>query len=121
MSSQHPEGKEVLATLHLHVNMLPREAGRHYVRAVEGQEEAAGRDKVFDAERMERALEEAERALWMTRAEYLREMMEKMIAHVDTNNLLIVDKYGNCHRPVQFRVLMITSMSMTLIPTSTTD
>ncbi len=28
------------------------------------------------AEARERALEEAERALWMTRAEYLREMME---------------------------------------------
>jgi len=29
-----------------------------------------------DAERRERALEEAEKELWMTRAEHLKEMME---------------------------------------------
>jgi hypothetical protein len=42
---------------------------------VEHLEEASRRDWVFDAERRESALEEAERALWMARAEYLREMM----------------------------------------------
>ena len=69
--------EEVLATLSLHVaRELPKEARRHYDRAVARLEEAAGRDWVFDAERRERALDEAERCLWMTRAEYLREMME---------------------------------------------
>ena len=48
-------------------------AGRHYERAVEQLEEAARRHWVFDAERRERALEEAERALWMARTEYLKE------------------------------------------------
>ena len=68
--------EEVLATLSLHVGKLPKEARRHYDRAVARLEEAARRDWVFDAERRERALGEAEKALWMTRAEYLREMME---------------------------------------------
>jgi len=54
---------------------VPGEARCHYERAVESLEEAAGRDWVFDAERREGALGEAERALWMTRAEYLKEMM----------------------------------------------
>jgi hypothetical protein len=67
---------EVLATLHLHVDgQLRWQAKRHYARAVEHLEEASRRDWVFDAERRESALEEAERALWMARAEYLREMM----------------------------------------------
>ena len=52
---------------------MTRKAGRHYERAVESLEEAAGRDWVFDSDRRERALEEAERALWMARAEYLKE------------------------------------------------
>ncbi len=38
-------------------------------------EEAARRDWVFDAERRRRDLEEAEKCLWMARAEYLREMI----------------------------------------------
>ena len=67
--------EEVLATLNLHVGKLPKEAMRHYDKAVARLEEAARRDWVFDAERRERALEEAERALWRTRAEYLREVM----------------------------------------------
>ena len=45
-------------------------------QAVARLTEDAGRDWVFDTEARERALGEAERALWMTRAEYLREMME---------------------------------------------
>ncbi len=69
--------EDVLATLSLHVaKELPREARRHYDRAVARLVEASKRDWVFDAERRERALDEAEKALWMTRAEYLREMME---------------------------------------------
>ena len=65
---------EVLATLRLHLEgKLHGEAGRHYRRAMEGLRDAAGRDWVFDKERGERALEEAERALWMARAEYLKE------------------------------------------------
>jgi hypothetical protein len=68
--------EEVLATLHLQVDgQLRWQAKRHYARAVEHLEEASRRDWVFDAERRESALEEAERALWMARAEYLREMM----------------------------------------------
>jgi len=43
---------------------------------VEGLRDAMGRHWVFDAVRRESALEEAEKELWMTRAEYLREMME---------------------------------------------
>jgi len=58
------------------VGELPGEARRHYERAVERLEEANGRDWVFDKERREAALEEAEKALWMARAEYLREMIE---------------------------------------------
>jgi len=65
--------EQVLATLQLHVEGLPKEAGRHYERAVESLEEAERRHWVFDAERRERALEEAERALWMARTEYLKE------------------------------------------------
>ena len=69
--------EEVLATLNLHVGReLGKEARRHYDKTVARLEEAARRDWVFDAERRERALDEAERCLWMTRAEYLREMME---------------------------------------------
>ena len=45
-------------------------------QAVARLTEDAGRDWVFDTEARERALGEAERALWMTRVEYLREMME---------------------------------------------
>ncbi len=67
--------EEVLTTLRLQVPELPREAARHYTRAVERLTEAAGRDWVFDAERRRRDLGEAERELWMTRAEYLREMI----------------------------------------------
>ena len=36
--------EEVLATLHLHVDELPRETRRHYERAVASLEEAAGGD-----------------------------------------------------------------------------
>ncbi len=68
---------EVLSSLLLHVEgKLPREADRHYRRAVDGLRDAAGRDWVFDRERRERALDEAERELWMARAEYLKELME---------------------------------------------
>jgi len=68
---------EVLTTLRLHLEgRLTGEARRHYGRAVEGLRDAMGRHWVFDAERREAALEEAEKELWMTRAEYLREMME---------------------------------------------
>ena len=69
--------EEVLSSLRLHLEgRLPREADRHYQRAVEGLREAAGRDWVFDTERRERALDEAVMELWMTRAEYLKELME---------------------------------------------
>ena len=34
-----------------------------------------GVDWVFDKDRRERSLEEAERELWMARAEYLKEMI----------------------------------------------
>jgi hypothetical protein len=68
--------EEVLATLHLHVDRLPREARRHHGRAVARLGEASRRNWVFDAERRERALEEAEGCLWAARAEYLREMMD---------------------------------------------
>ena len=44
--------------------------------AVEGLRDAAGRDWVFDKDRRERSLDEAERELWMARAEYLREMID---------------------------------------------
>ncbi len=54
---------------------LPREADRHYRRAVEGLRDAASRDWVFDSERRERALDEAVMELWMTRAEYLKDLM----------------------------------------------
>ena len=65
---------EVLATLRLHLEgRLHGEAGRHYRRAMERLRDAAGRDWVFDKDRRERALEEAERALWMARAEFLKE------------------------------------------------
>ena len=68
--------EEVLATLSLHVaRELGKEARRHYDRAVARLEEASRRDWVFDAERRRSALEEAEKELWMTRAEYLREML----------------------------------------------
>jgi len=68
---------EVLATLRLHLDgRLTGEAGRHYERAVEGLRDAMGRHWVFDAVRRERALEEAEKELWMTRAEYLKEMID---------------------------------------------
>jgi len=68
--------EEVLATLRLHLEgRLRGEAGRHYTRAVEGLRDAAGRDWVFDVDRRERSLDEAERELWMARAEYLREMI----------------------------------------------
>jgi len=68
---------EVLATLRLHLEgRLTGEAGRHYERAVEGLQDAMGRHWVFDRDRRESALEEAEKELWMTRAEYLKEMME---------------------------------------------
>ena len=69
--------EEVLATLRLHLEgRLRGEAGRHYARAVEGLRDAAARDWVFDKDRRERSLEEAERELWMARAEYLREMID---------------------------------------------
>ena len=68
--------EEVLSTLRLHLEgRLRGEAGRHYARAVEGLRDAAGRDWVFDKDRRERSLEEAERELWMARAEYLKEMV----------------------------------------------
>ncbi len=68
--------EDVLATLRLQVgDELPREAGRHYTRAVARLEVAARRDWVFDAEARKRDLEEAEKCLWMARAEYLREVM----------------------------------------------
>ena len=68
--------EEVLATLRLHLEgRLRGEAGRHYARAVEGLRDAAGRDWVFDKDRRDRSMEEAERELWMARAEYLREMI----------------------------------------------
>ncbi len=67
--------EEVLATLRLQVGELPGEAARHYDRAVARLEEAAGRDWVFDSERRCRDLEEGEKALWMARAEYLREVI----------------------------------------------
>jgi hypothetical protein len=64
----------VLSTLRLHLEgKLHGEAGRHYRRAAERLRDAAGRDWVFDKERRELALEEAEKELWMTRAEYLKE------------------------------------------------
>ena len=67
---------DVLSSLRLHLEgKLPREADRHYRRAVEGLRDAASRDWVFDAERRERALDEAERELWMARAEYLKDLM----------------------------------------------
>jgi len=67
---------EVLATLRLHLEgRLTGEAGRHYERAVEGLRDAKGRHWVFDAERREASLEEAVNELWMTRAEYLKEMI----------------------------------------------
>ena len=65
---------EVLATLRLHLEgKLHGEAGRHYTRAMDRLRDAAGRDWVFDKERRQASLEEAERALWMARTEYLRE------------------------------------------------
>ncbi len=68
--------EDVLATLRLHLEgRLRGEAGRHYERAVEGLRDAAGRDWVFDKDRRERSLDEAERELWMTRAENLNEML----------------------------------------------
>ena len=68
--------EEVLSSLRLHLEgKLPKEADRHYTRAVERLTEAAGRDWVFDAERRRRDLGEAEKELWMARAEYLREMI----------------------------------------------
>ncbi len=68
--------EDVLATLRLHLEgRLRGEAGRHYARAVEGLKDAAGRDWVFDKDRRERSLDEAERELWMTRAEYLKDMI----------------------------------------------
>ncbi len=68
--------EEVLSTLRLHLEgKLPKEADRHYRRAVEGLRDAAARDWVFDKERRERSLDEAERELWMTRAEYLKELI----------------------------------------------
>ena len=67
----------VLSTLRLQLDdTLHGEAGRHYRRAVEGLRDAAGRDWVFDAVRREAALEAAVGELWMTRAEYLREIIE---------------------------------------------
>jgi len=68
--------EEVLATLRRHLEgKLPREAARHYTRAVERLTEASRRDWVFDAERRRRDLGEAEMELWMARAEYLRELV----------------------------------------------
>ena len=67
--------EQVLATLRLHVDRLPREARRHYERGVARLEEAARRDWVFDKDRREASLEEAVMELWMTRAEYLKEMV----------------------------------------------
>jgi hypothetical protein len=68
--------EEVLATLHLHLEgELSGEARRHYLHAVDRLRDAAGRDWVFDKDRRERSLEEAVMELWMTRAEYLKEMM----------------------------------------------
>ena len=67
---------EVLSSLRLHLEgQLPKEADRHYRRAVEGLRDAASRDWVFDSERRERALDEAVMELWMTMAEYLKELM----------------------------------------------
>ena len=67
---------EVLSSLRLHLKgQLPKEADRHYRRAVEGLHDAASRDWVFDSERRERALDEAVMELWMTRAEYLKDLM----------------------------------------------
>ena len=54
--------EDVLSSLRLQVEgKLPREADRHYARAVERLEEASKRDWVFDAERRRRDLGEAER------------------------------------------------------------
>ena len=73
MSGEDEEG--VLATLWLHLEgRLRGEAGRRYTRAVDRLRDAAGRDWVFDKDKREGDLEEAERALWAKRAEYLREM-----------------------------------------------
>ena len=67
---------EVLSSLRLHLEgVFSGEADRHYQRAVEGLRDAAARDWVFDVERRERALEEAVMELWMTRAEYLKDLM----------------------------------------------
>jgi hypothetical protein len=67
---------EVLATLRLHVGGELRGTARQwYDMAVDSLEEASGRDWVFEAERRQRALEEAEGCLWAARAEYLREMI----------------------------------------------
>ena len=68
--------EEVLSSLRLHLEgKLPREADRHYTRAVERLVEASKRDWVFDTERRQMDLGEAESELWMARAEYLREMI----------------------------------------------
>ncbi len=68
--------EEVLATLRLHLEgKLGGEAGRHYTRAMERLRDAARRDWVFDKERRQASLDEAERELWMTRAEFLKEKM----------------------------------------------
>ena len=67
---------EVLSTLRLHLEgRLHGEAGRHYARAADRLRDAAGRDWVFDKDRRRASLEEAVMELWMTRAEYLKEMM----------------------------------------------
>jgi Ca2+/Na+ antiporter len=65
----------VLSTLRLHLEgVLPREAAGHYSKAVDRLIDATRRDWVFDAERREASLKEAERELLMTRVEYLKEM-----------------------------------------------
>ncbi len=67
---------EVLSSLRLHLEgKLPREADHHYRRAVDGLLDAAARDWVFDSERREASLDEAVMELWMTRAEFLKDLM----------------------------------------------
>ena len=48
---------------------------RRSPRAADRLRDAAGRDWVFDKDRRRASLEEAVMELWMTRAEYLKEMM----------------------------------------------
>jgi hypothetical protein len=66
---------EVAATLRRNAGGLQGESRKHLDRALLRLQEASGRDWVFDKERREKALEEAEKALLMARAEYLREMI----------------------------------------------